>query len=151
MLDGGKLPISQEEFFVHEATNYRLLRYSIFGWDKFSISQEEFFVHEATNYRLLRYSTFGGTSSLPQEDTLVYKTTTRQLLRHPIFGQDKVPIPKDLVTQEMTIHRLLRTRFSEDSKLLKLRRNPPSSKRQLVNYDSTRPKGDKLSIKGFLT
>ena len=37
-----KIPISQEELFVHEVTNYRLLRHSIFGWDKIPISQEEF-------------------------------------------------------------------------------------------------------------
>ena len=57
--------------------------------------------------------------------------------------------PKDLVTQEMTIHRLLRTRFSEDSKLLEGTLLPQSDNSS--NYDSTRPKGDKLSIKGFLT
>ena len=49
----GKLPISQEELFVHETTNYRLLWYSTFGWDKLPIFQEELFVHETTNYRLL--------------------------------------------------------------------------------------------------
>ena len=36
------LPISQEDYLVHEVTNYQLLRYSIFGWDKFPISKEEF-------------------------------------------------------------------------------------------------------------
>jgi len=41
----GKLPISQEELLVHEVTNYRLLRSSISGRDKFPI----FLVHEMTH------------------------------------------------------------------------------------------------------
>ena len=36
------LPISQEDYLVHEATNYRLLQSPIFGWDKFPISREDF-------------------------------------------------------------------------------------------------------------
>ena len=36
------LPISQEDYLVLEATNYRLLQSSIFGRDKFPISREDF-------------------------------------------------------------------------------------------------------------
>ena len=80
----GKSPISQEELFVHEATNYRLLRYSMgqapyfprgfsrprgnkssttsvldLRRDMFPISQEDYPIHEAIIYRLLQYSIFG--------------------------------------------------------------------------------------------
>ena len=88
-----------------------------------------------------------GTSSLSpkKEFFLVHETAIDRVLRYSILERDKFPISKDLVIQEMIIHRLLRTRLSEDSKLLIPRRNPSSSRRQLVDYDSTRPKRDELS------
>ena len=42
----GKLPTSQEELFIHEATIDRLLWCSIYGWDMLPI----FLVHETTSY-----------------------------------------------------------------------------------------------------
>jgi hypothetical protein len=93
-----------------------------------------------------------GTSSLSpkKEFFLVHETAIDRVLRYSILERDKFPISKDLVIQEMIIHRLLRTRLSEDSKLLIPRRNPSSSRRQLIDYDSTRPKRDELSIKGII-
>jgi hypothetical protein len=77
-----KLPIFQEEPFVHETTIDRLLQYSMGAsplfpkrnfssmrrqlidyhgtrWGKPPIFQEEFLIHETTIDRLPRYSTFG--------------------------------------------------------------------------------------------
>ena len=108
-----KFSIFQEEFFVHEATNYRLLRYSIFGWNKFPISQEESFIHEVTIRRLLRYSAFGGTSSLSPKR--IFSSMRRELINYfstqPSEGQ--VPYP-------------LRGFFS-------------SIRRQLIDYSGTQP------------
>ena len=70
----------------------RLLQYSIFEWDKFPISQEEFFVHETTNCRLLRYSTFRGTFSPFPKKILSSMRRLFRLLRYSILGRDQLPI-----------------------------------------------------------
>ena len=117
------------------------------------ISQEDSLVHEMTISTNPMLDPRTGPAPYPLKRNS-FSSMRRQLIEYlGVQSSDgtRSLSPKDLVTHEMTIHRLLRTRFSEDSKLLTPRRNPPSSKRQLINYDSTRPKGDKLSIKGFLT
>jgi len=82
-------------FFIHEATNNRLLQYSNFGWDKFPISQEDFLALETTIDRLPRYSAFRGISSLPPKRIFrFHEATTDRLLRYSTFGWDKFPISK---------------------------------------------------------
>ena len=133
-----KFPTSKEEFFVHETTTCRLLRYSTFGgtsslsprriihpwgdnsstttvldssWDKISISQEDLFIHEVTIRRLLRYSTQAETRSLFPRRT--YSSMRWQFVVY--YGtrlklrQDSSSIfQEDLFIHEVTIRRLLR-------------------------------------------
>ena len=57
--DGIRSLSPKRNLFVHETTNYRLLRYSISVRDKFPISKKDLFIHETTIDRLLRYSILG--------------------------------------------------------------------------------------------
>ena len=109
--------------------------------DMFPISQEDSLVHETTiSTTSVLDPRMGPTPYLPKKEfSLVHETTIDRVLRYSILERDKFPISKNLVIQEMTIHRLLRTRLREDTKLLTPRRNPSSSRRQLVDYHSTRP------------
>jgi hypothetical protein len=98
----GKLPISQEELFVHEATVDWLLRCSISGWDMFPIFSSSM---RWRLIRLLRYSTFGGTcflylkrtSSRSWDDNLIdyygirYLDGTCSLSPKRIPGWDMLP------------------------------------------------------------
>ena len=120
--------------------------------DMFPISQEDSLVHETTiSTTSVLDPRMGPTPYLPKKEfSLVHETAIDRVLRYSILGRDKFPISKNLVIQEMTIHRLLRTRLSEDSILLIPRKNPTSSRQQLVDYDSTRPKRDELSVKGTI-
>ena len=139
------LPISQEDYLVHEATNSRLLWYSTFegtcspypkriilstrrqiidyyshrSLDGTSSQSPEriFPVHEMTNYSTTSILNLRTRHALiSQKDFFIHEATIDRLLRYSILGWDKFPIFKDLVIQELTIHRLLRTRLRERTK-----------------------------------
>ena len=110
--DGTRSLFPKRNFFVHEATIYRLLRYSIFGYDTLPISQEDLFFSSARRrtIRLLRYSTYGW-DMLPisQKDLYVHKMTIDRLSKYSIRGRDKTPISNRNCHPRFTIHRLLRS------------------------------------------
>ena len=60
VLDGASSLFPKRNF---SSMRRQLIDYYGTRWGKLPISQEDFLVHEATNHRLHRYSTFGGTCS----------------------------------------------------------------------------------------
>ena len=123
--------------------NIRLLRYSTFGRDKILISQEESL--RPSDDRLSTTSVLdlwtGQVPYLPKRN--FFSSMRRQLINYfgtrSLDGTSSLSLRRTQSYKEITIHRLLRTRLSEDTKLLTPKRNPSSSRRQLVDYHSTRP------------
>jgi hypothetical protein len=143
----GQDPYFLEEFFVHEAIKYQIIRYSTYGRDKLPTSQEEFIIHETTTIDYIGARPSDGTRSLDPKRISSSMRRIIRLLRYSIPGWDKFPTSKDLAIQEMTIHQLLRTRLREHRKEEnnRLLQYSKQSLRFLQrNYSSTRRQPNQL-------
>ena len=86
----------KRNFFAHEVTNYRLLRYSIFGRDKFPISQKDSHIRDNNQSTTTVLDSIRDKISTSQEELLIHEMATSRLLR---TRPKRTPI-KGVITQE---------------------------------------------------
>ena len=140
--DGTRSLSPKRNLFVHETTNYRLLRYSISGWDKLPISKKDLSIHETTIDRLLRYSIFGGTCSpypkrifsRPWDDDKLFDYFGTR----PSDGTSSLSLKRILVHEMTNYFDYFGTRSSDGTHSLSPKRIPSSMRRQLINHFGTR-------------
>ena len=104
VLDGGKLPISQEDFLVHEATNHRLLQYSTFGG---TCSPHPKRIISSMRRQIIDYystQSSDGTSSLfPKRNFFIHETTNYSTTSVLDLRRDMLPISQeDFLVHEAT-------------------------------------------------
>ena len=94
--DGTRSLSPKRNFFVHEAKNYRLLRYSTFGRDKLPISQKDSHIRDNNQSTTTVLDSIRDKISTSQEELLIHEMTTSRLLR---TRPKRTPI-KGVITQE---------------------------------------------------
>jgi len=94
--DGTRSLSPKRNFFVHEAKNYRLLRYSTFGRDKLPISQKDSHIRDNNQLTTIVLDSIRDKIYMSQEELHIHEMTTSRLLR----TRPKKTAIKEIITQE---------------------------------------------------